>query len=87
MWPATIITTRYGGVYEAARWLAFPLEWSEIPALSVLDMMETSRPVCWNCMIAEGFRRDHPDLVVERPPRPGKRVGAMPSGRAPAQVP
>ncbi len=45
-------------------------EWSEIRAELVPRMLEATRPVCWNCMIAEGFRRDHPDLVVDRPPRP-----------------
>jgi hypothetical protein len=25
-------------------------------------------PVCWNCHIAQTFRRVHPELVVVRPP-------------------
>jgi hypothetical protein len=47
-------------------------EWHEIPAEQLPAFMASARAVCWNCMIAEGFRRDHPDLVVERPrpPRP-----------------
>jgi hypothetical protein len=47
-------------------------EWGEVPPEQLPALLQTARPVCWNCMIAEGFRRDHPDLVVERPrpPRP-----------------
>lgn len=50
-------------------------EWNEIPAETLPLFLATARAVCWNCMIAEGFRRDHPDLVVERPraPRPAHR--------------
>ena len=29
--------------------------------------MGTHLPVCWNCHIAESFRREHPELVVDRP--------------------
>ena len=42
-------------------------EWDEIPAEHLPRLLTRARAVCWNCMIAEGFRRDHPDLVVERP--------------------
>ena len=44
--------------------------WNEVPAETLPDVLATHRPVCWNCHIAETFRREHPDLVVERPPRP-----------------
>jgi hypothetical protein len=30
-------------------------------------VLETHRPVCWNCYIAQFFRHEHPDLVVYRP--------------------
>jgi hypothetical protein len=45
-------------------------EWHEVPPERLPAMLATSRPVCWSCMIAEGFRRDHRDLVIDRPPRP-----------------
>jgi hypothetical protein len=45
-------------------------EWHEIPAETLPLFLATARAVCWNCMIAEGFRHDHPDLVVERPRPP-----------------
>ncbi len=36
---------------------------------------ETHRPLCWNCYFAESFRREFPDLPVDRkrpapPPKP-----------------
>jgi len=46
------------------------LEWSEVPPKTLQGVLSTHRPVCWNCHVAETFRRVHSDLVVERPPRP-----------------
>jgi hypothetical protein len=46
------------------------LEWNEVPARELIEVLSTHQPVCWNCHIAESFRREHPDLVVERPPQP-----------------
>jgi hypothetical protein len=48
--------------------------WSEIPPETVPTVLATHRPVCWNCHVAETFRRLHPDMVVERPPRPEARA-------------
>ena len=31
VFPCTIVAARYGGVYEGARWLAFPLAAAAIP--------------------------------------------------------
>ena len=28
--------------------------------------VDNLEPVCWNCHIAESFRREHPDLVTDR---------------------
>jgi nitroreductase len=42
-------------------------ECHEIPAEQLPAFMAGARAVCWSCMIVEGFRHDHPDLVVERP--------------------
>jgi hypothetical protein len=44
------------------------LEWTEVPFSSVTEAMSNDLPVCWNCHTAQTFRREHPDLVVERPP-------------------
>ncbi|HXI22320.1 MAG TPA: hypothetical protein VNG71_00490 [Pyrinomonadaceae bacterium] len=42
------------------------VEWKQIPISAVMDAMTTSLPVCWNCHIAQTFRREHPELVVDR---------------------
>lgn len=46
------------------------LEWKEIPVSTVMDVIATHLPVCWDCHIAQSFRRQHAELVVERPPIP-----------------
>jgi hypothetical protein len=43
------------------------VEWSEIPAEKLQEALRTHWPVCWSCHITHTFRREHPDLVVERP--------------------
>jgi hypothetical protein len=43
------------------------LEWAEVRAELLPDVLETHSPVCWNCHIAESFRAQHPDLVTDRP--------------------
>lgn len=42
------------------------LSWSAFPPEQVLDVLATHRPVCWDCRVAEGFRREHPELVTDR---------------------
>src|SRR5579859_598075 len=41
-------------------------EWKEFRPQQLPEIMENYRPVCWNCHIAETFRRTHPELVVNR---------------------
>ncbi len=43
--------------------------WDGFRPEQVVDVLATHAPVCWNCRIAEGFRREHPELVTDRPPR------------------
>jgi hypothetical protein len=47
------------------------IEWSQIPVETLQTLLETHKPVCWNCFIAENFRREYPTLVVDRPRRGG----------------
>jgi len=47
------------------------VEWSRFQPEQVVDVLASHKPVCWNCNVAEGFRRQHPELVTERGPRPG----------------
>jgi hypothetical protein len=42
------------------------VQWNEIPAENLQDVMRTHLPVCWNCHVAETFRRAHPELVTDR---------------------
>ena len=46
------------------------LEWNEIPAEKVPAVLQTHMPVCWDCHIAETFRRRYPGLVVDRSWKP-----------------
>ncbi len=41
--------------------------WNEVLLENLQDTMATHVPVCWSCHLAETFRREHPELVTERP--------------------
>lgn len=41
-------------------------QWNEIPAERLPEVFETHLPVCWNCYIAETFRRQNSDRVLDR---------------------
>lgn len=41
-------------------------EWSDLPADRLPAALSTGSPVCWNCHIAETFRRQYPALVTDR---------------------
>ena len=43
--------------------------WDKIAPERLPGVFQTHSPVCWSCHIAETFRREHPDLVVDRPAR------------------
>jgi hypothetical protein len=45
--------------------------WGGFRPEQVIDVLASHKPVCWDCHVAEGFRRAHPELVVDRPPRLG----------------
>ena len=42
------------------------VEWRQVPLAAVTEAMATYLPVCWNCHIAQSFRNEHPELVVDR---------------------
>ena len=54
-------------------------EWSEISPEQLPGIFRTAQPVCWHCFIVEGFRKDHPELVVERKRPEEPRVTLRPS--------
>lgn len=41
-------------------------EWVDIGADRLPLALATSLPLCWNCHLAETFRRTHPELVTDR---------------------
>jgi len=43
------------------------IQWNEISPEKLPEVFETHLPICWNCYIAETFRREHPELVLDRP--------------------
>jgi len=43
-------------------------QWSEIPPEQLPEVFKTYLPVCWSCHMAETFRREHPERVVDREP-------------------
>jgi len=43
--------------------------WGDVPPEKLPDVFATYQPVCWSCHIAETFRREHPELVTDRPAR------------------
>jgi len=56
--------------------------WHEVSIENLSMVLETHLPVCWNCYIAQSFRRNHPDMVVFRPWRndiPGGADGSSAS--------
>jgi len=42
------------------------IEWKQVPVSVVMEAMGSCLPVCWNCHIAQTFRREHADLIVDR---------------------
>lgn len=47
------------------------VDWSGFRPEAVVDVLATHKAVCWDCRVAEGFRRAHPELVTDRPSRLG----------------
>ena len=41
-------------------------EWRTVRPEDLPEIFSTHQPVCWNCHVAETFRRLHPDLVTDR---------------------
>jgi hypothetical protein len=43
------------------------VEWTDIPAQEVPKVLQTHEAVCWKCHVVESFRREHANLVIDRP--------------------
>lgn len=42
------------------------VEWTDLSAEELEAMADTHVPVCWNCHVAEEFRRRYPERVTDR---------------------
>ncbi len=42
------------------------IAWDDIPAANLSTTLESHAPICSHCLIVEAFRRQHPELVVDR---------------------
>jgi hypothetical protein len=52
-----------------------PVLWEELKAEQLYDILRTHKPICFDCYVAETFRRTHPELVLDNrfaPPPPGR---------------
>ncbi len=52
-----------------------PLMWQELQAERLDEILATHAPLCFDCYVAETFRRAHPELVLDNPyapPPPGR---------------
>ncbi len=47
------------------------VQWTEVPTENLLEYLDTHWPVCWDCHVAESFRREHGELVTDRPWKKG----------------
>lgn len=49
------------------------LEWHDIRPENLPEVLATHSAICWDCHVAETFRRQRPDLVIDNPHvgRPG----------------
>jgi len=43
------------------------VQWNQVPAHQLQETLGTHWPVCWSCHMAETFRREHSELVIDRP--------------------
>lgn len=49
-------------------------EWKYVRPEELPEIFATHQPVCWNCHVAESFRRLHPELVTDRPLEPRRTM-------------
>jgi hypothetical protein len=43
------------------------MKWQDIQAEKLAEVVASHKPVCWDCFVAETFRRQHPELVIDNP--------------------
>jgi len=42
------------------------LEWQDVPAASIPEVLATHQPLCWNCHVVNSMMVQHPELLVDR---------------------
>jgi len=62
------------------------VQWSEVSPEKLPEIFETHLPVCWSCHIAQTFRREHPERVVDRPGNRGPMGELLDSHRKEERV-
>ncbi len=50
------------------------VEWKDLRPEHLPEVFSTHRPVCWNCHVAQTFRRLHPELVTDRELEPKRMM-------------
>jgi hypothetical protein len=43
------------------------VEWDRLSAEDLPEELVKGQPVCWNCTVVEAFRKEHPELTIDRP--------------------
>jgi hypothetical protein len=43
------------------------VQWPEVTPERLPQVLGDHAPICWNCHIAQSFRQQHPELVVDNP--------------------
>jgi len=46
------------------------LEWNQVSADKLFEVLAASQPLCFACHMANTLVREHPDLAVDRSARP-----------------
>jgi hypothetical protein len=54
------------------------LRWDAVPPERLQEVLRTHRAVCYPCHVTESFRREHPELLRDRPPTHGPAGGVFP---------
>lgn len=53
------------------------VEWTQIPAERLPEVLESHRPVCFDCGVVETFRCINPELVTDRSQFHGPGIGGL----------
>jgi hypothetical protein len=67
--PVDVAEERVGHVPALLNLEKKTVYWDKIAPEKLPEVFQTHSPVCWSCHIAETFRRQHPNLVIDRPAR------------------